>query len=72
MLTNRKLQHKEMVQMELRKIIKNKGIKQSWVANRLGISKGYLSMLLNRKRRLTKEMETHFSLLIDHIKGERR
>ena len=58
--------------MELRKIIKNKGIKQSWVANRLGISKGYLSMLLNRKRRLTKEMETHFSLLIDHIKGERR
>ena len=57
--------------MELREIIKENGIKQSWIADRLGISASYLSLILNRKRRLTKEMETHFNLIIDHIKGER-
>ena len=57
--------------MELRDIIKKKGIKQSWIANRLGISAPYLSLRIINKRRLTKEMENDFSLLIDHIKGER-
>ena len=58
--------------MELRKIIKENGIKQSWVAERLGISAPYLSLILNKKRRLTEEMESHFSLLVENIKGERR
>ena len=58
--------------MELRKIIKKNGIKQSWIAKRLGISAPYLSLILNRKRRLTAEMENHFSLLVENIKGERR
>ena len=58
--------------MELRSIIKENGIKQSWIAERLGISASYLSLILNRKRRLTEEMENDFSLLVEHIKGERR
>ena len=58
--------------MELREIIKENGIKQSWIAERLGISGAYLSMILNRKRRLTEEMKGHFSLLVENIKGERR
>ena len=58
--------------MELRDIIKKNGIKQSWIAGRLGISGAYLSMLLNRKRRLTEEMKKSFSLLVEHIKGENR
>ena len=58
--------------MELRKIIKKNGIKQSWIAEKLGISAPYLSLILNRKRRLTAEMENHFSLLVENIKGERR
>ena len=58
--------------MELRNIIKENGIKQSWIAERLGISASYLSLILNRKRRLTEEMENDFSLLLEHIKGERR
>jgi len=58
--------------MELRDIIKENGIKQSWIADRLGISEAYLSLILNSKRRLTRQMESNFSLLIDHIKGERK
>ena len=57
---------------ELRGVIKKNGIKQSWIADRLGISAPYLSLILNRKRRLTEEMENHFSLLVENIKGERR
>jgi len=58
--------------MELREIIKENGIKQSWIAEKLGISASYLSLILSRKRRLTEEMENDFSLLLEHIKGERR
>ena len=58
--------------MELRDIIKKNGIKQSWIAEKLGISASYLSLILSRKRRLTEEMENDFSLLVEHIKGERR
>ena len=58
--------------MELREIIKENGIKQSWIAEKLGVSASYLSLILNRKRRLTEEMENDFSLLLEHIKGERR
>tara|TARA_Y100000034_G_C6705005_1_gene311139 strand:+ start:462 stop:668 length:207 start_codon:yes stop_codon:yes gene_type:complete len=58
--------------IELKELIKENGIKQSWVADRLGISASYLSLLLYKKRRLTKDMEQNFNLLIEHIKGERR
>ena len=58
--------------MELRELIKENGIKQSWIAKKLGISAPYLSLILNRKRRLTEEMENDFSLLLERIKGERR
>ena len=58
--------------MELRSIIKENGIKQSWIAEKLGISASYLSLILSRKRRLTEEMENDFSLLVEHIKGDRR
>ena len=39
--------------IELREIIRENGIKQSWIAEKLGISASYLSLILNRKRRLT-------------------
>ena len=58
--------------MELKEVIRENGIKQSWIAKRLGISAPYLSLILNRKRRLTEEMENDFSLLLERIKGERR
>ena len=58
--------------MELKEVIKDNGIKQSWIATKLGISASYLSLILHRKRRLTKDMERDFSLLIEHIKGDRR
>jgi len=58
--------------MELREIIKENGIKQSWIAEKLGVSASYLSLILNRKRRLTEEMENDFSLLVEHIKGDRK
>ena len=58
--------------MGIREIIKENGIKQSWIAKKLGISEPYLSMILNRKRRLTEEMENDFSLLVKRIKGDRR
>ena len=58
--------------MELREVIKRNGIKQSWIAERLGISASYLSLILNRKRRLTEEMKDDFSLLVERIKGDQR
>ena len=58
--------------MELKEVIKDNGIKQSWIATKLGISASYLSLILHRKRRLTKDMERDFSLLIEDIKGDRR
>jgi|TARA_R100001530_G_scaffold121926_1_gene89444 transcriptional regulator with XRE-family HTH domain len=58
--------------MELREIIKRNGIKQSWIAKKLGISGSYLSMILNRKRRLTEKMKDDFSQLLDRIEGEHR
>ena len=63
---------KNRAYIELQEVIEAIGIKQSWVADRLGISAAYLSMLLNRKRRLTEEMENHFVVLVENIKGERR
>jgi plasmid maintenance system antidote protein VapI len=57
---------------ELRGVIKKNGIKQSWIAEKLGISAPYLSLILNRKRRLTEEMEDHFIILVENIKGDRR
>ena len=63
---------KNRAYMELQEIIKENGIKQSWIANKLGISAPYLSLILNRKRRLTEEMENHFVILVENIKGERR
>ena len=58
--------------MELKDLIERHGIKQSWIATKLGISSAYLSLILNEKRRLTEKIENDFSQLIDHIKGERR
>jgi len=63
---------KNRAYMELQEIIKENGIKQSWIADKLGISAPYLSLILNRKRRLTEEMENHFTELAENIKGERR
>ena len=58
--------------MELREIIKKNGMKQSWIAERLGISVSYLSLILNGKRRLTEEMKNDFSQLIERINGDQR
>ena len=56
--------------MRLKNVIRSNGIKQSWVAKKLGISPAYLSLVLNRKRRLTDKLESDFNSLINNIKGE--
>ena len=61
---------KIMILIRLKNIIIRNGIKQSWIAGRLGISTAYLSLILNGKRRLTSQLESDFDLLIEHIKGE--
>ena len=58
--------------MGLKETIKNNGIKQSWVAEKLGISGAYLSYILSGKRRLTAQLEEAFDCLLDKIKGEKR
>ena len=61
---------KNRTYINIREIIRENGIKQSWIATKIGISPAYLSMILNRKRRLTKELENELSQLIEQIKGE--
>ena len=63
---------KNRTHMDLIEVIKENGIKQSWIAGKLGISAAYLSLILNRKRRLTEEIENSLNLVIERIKGERR
>ena len=58
--------------IRLKRILTNRGIMQSWVADRLEISPAYLSLLLNGKRSLTSRLCEDFNLLTDNIKGERR
>ena len=58
--------------MKLKEVIRENGIKQSWIAERLGMSAPYLSLILNRKRRLTETIDNDFNLLIEQIKGDRR
>lgn len=42
---------------KLKKQIKNKGLKISWLANQLNISQPSLSMYLNEKRKMPIEIE---------------
>ena len=56
----------------LKNLLVSRGIKQSWVADKLDISPAYLSLLLNGKRRLTSGLCEDFNLLTNHITGERR
>tara|TARA_Y100000296_G_scaffold68017_1_gene81024 strand:- start:147 stop:353 length:207 start_codon:yes stop_codon:yes gene_type:complete len=58
--------------LQLKSLLRNKGIKQIWVAKELDISPAYLSLIFNGKRRLTSRWEEDFKLLINHLKGERR
>ena len=57
---------------KLKKLLASKGIMQSWVAGKLGITPAYLSMLLNGKREVTAKLCEDFNLLTDHIKGDQR
>ena len=58
--------------LQLKSLLRNKGIKQIWVAKELDISPAYLSLIFNGKRRLTSRWEEDFKLLINHLKGEQR
>lgn len=50
--------------MNLRKQISEKGLKVSWVANKLGISQPYLSLMLKGERNMTVEIETKIKSLL--------
>ena len=50
--------------MNLRKQISEKGLKVSWVANKLGISQPYLSLMLKGERHMTEEIETKIKSLL--------
>lgn len=50
--------------MNLRKQINEKGLKVSWLANKIGVSQPYLSMMLKGKRHMTNEIETKIKSLL--------
>ena len=49
---------------ELKKYIENTGLKKSKIAEKLGVSQGHLSYVLNGKRELSIELENKIRLLI--------
>jgi transcriptional regulator with XRE-family HTH domain len=49
-LLKKKLQEDKKIGAEMRKLRKSKGVKASWVAGVLQLSKGYISDLENGKR----------------------
>lgn len=50
--------------MNLRKQITEKGLKVGWVANKIGVSQPYLSMMLKGERHMTTEIETKIKSLL--------
>jgi len=50
--------------MNLRKQINEKGLKISWIANKIGVSQPYLSMMLKGERHITTEVETKIKSLL--------
>lgn len=50
--------------MNLRKQINEKGLKVSWLANKIGVSQPYLSMMLKGERHMTTEIETKIKSLL--------
>lgn len=51
--------------MELKEEISKRGLRQDWIAKQLGISKAYLSMILNDKRKISKELEKKLEKVIN-------
>lgn len=50
--------------MNLRKQITEKGLKVSWVANKIGVSQPYLSMMLKGERHMTADVEEKIKSLL--------
>lgn len=50
--------------MKLKDVIKNKGLKISWLAEKIGVSQPYLSMCLSGERNLDKEKEDKLKELL--------
>ncbi len=51
--------------MELKEEILKRGLRQDWVAKQLGISKAYLSMILNNKRKISEELKRKLEKVIN-------
>lgn len=50
--------------MKLKKEISKRGLRQDWIAKKLGISKAYLSMILNNKRKIPEELKRRLEKVI--------
>ncbi len=50
--------------MDMKNKILKLGLRQDWIAKQLGISKAYLSMILNNKRKISKELEKKLEKVI--------
>ena len=58
---------KYRILMKLRRFIDKRKITQYGIADMLGISPAYLSLILNGKRRMTSRIETAINQLIDGV-----
>lgn len=50
--------------MELKEEILKRGLRQDWIAKQLGISKAYLCMILNNKRKISEELKRKLEKVI--------
>lgn len=50
--------------MELKKEIVKRGLRQDWIAKQLGISRAYLSMILNEKRKISGDFKRKLEKVI--------
>ena len=50
--------------MDLKEQIKNKGLKISWLADKIGVSQPFLSMCLSGERSLSNEKELELKELL--------
>ncbi|GMU99346.1 MAG: hypothetical protein AMXMBFR51_20810 [Ignavibacteriota bacterium] len=51
--------------MNLQAEIKNKGLKQKWIANKAGITTTHLSLVLNKKRNPSKQLLEKIKMILE-------
>tara|TARA_R100001082_G_scaffold22667_3_gene10985 strand:- start:1238 stop:1414 length:177 start_codon:yes stop_codon:yes gene_type:complete len=53
-----------MIVDDLREFIEKNGVKQVWLANKIGISESYLSLILSEDRVVTESIKTKIKSII--------